>query len=427
MRARAVSLSVLLWLLSVSLADAQSLPSAKPEEVGLSSERLNRAFAAVKADVDKGALPGAVLLVARHGKVVMFDAVGMLDPASKAPMTKDAIFRIYSMSKPITSVAAMMLFEEGKIGLGDPVSKYLPQMRDLKVGIQKPDPSGGTPTLELVPAAREMTIQDLLRHSAGLTYGAKGDSLVKAMWAEANVAGGRPSNAELIDRIAKLPLLFQPGTTWEYSHATDVLGRVVEVVSDRSLYQFEKERILDPLGMKDTSFYVLDKARQSRVAEPFPTNRVLGSGNEMNDPRVEGKSEGGGGGMVGTTMDYARFSQMLLNGGTLNGKRILGPKTVAYMAADHLGTRIKPGPNYLPGPGFGFGLGFAVRTATGEAPSGGSVGEYNWSGAAGTTFWIDPKEDMFVVFMIQDPKQGRHYRALLKDMIYAAVDKPAAK
>jgi CubicO group peptidase (beta-lactamase class C family) len=427
MRARAVSLSVLLWLLSVTVAHAQNLPSAKPEEVGLSSERLNRALAAVKADVDKGALPGAVLLVARHGKVVMFDAVGVLDPATKAPMTKDAIFRIYSMSKPITSVAAMMLFEEGKLSLADPVSKYLSQMRDLKVGVQKPDPSGGTPTLELVPAAREMTIQDLLRHSAGLTYGAKGDNLVKAMWAEANVSGGRPSNAELIDRIAKLPLLFQPGTTWEYSVATDVLGRVVEVVSDRSLYQFEKERILDPLGMKDTSFYVLDKVKQSRVAEPFPNNRVLGSGNEMNDPRVEGKSEGGGGGMVGTTMDYARFSQMLLNGGTLNGKRLLGPKTVAYMASDHLGTRIKPGPNYLPGPGFGFGLGFAVRTATGEAPFGGSAGEFNWSGAAGTTFWIDPKEDMFVVFMIQDPKQGRHYRALLKDMIYAAVDKPAAK
>ena len=427
MRARAVSLSVLLWLLSVSVVHAQNLPSAKPEEVGLSSERLNRAFAAVKVDVDKGALPGAVLLVARHGKVVMFDAVGTLDPATKAPMTKDAIFRIYSMSKPITSVAAMMLFEEGKIDLGDPVSKYLPQMRDRKVGVAKPDPSGGKPTLELVPAEREMTIQDLLRHSAGLTYGAKGDNLVKAVWAEANISEGRPSNAELIDRIAKLPLLFQPGTTWEYSVATDVLGRVVEVVSDRSLYQFEKERILDPLGMKDTSFYVLDKAKQSRVAEPFPANRVLGSGNEMNDPRVEGKSEGGGGGMVGTAMDYARFSQMLLNGGTLNGKRLLGPKTVAYMASDHLGTRIKPGPNYLPGPGFGFGLGFAVRTTTGEAPFGGSVGEFNWGGAAGTTFWVDPKEDMFVVFMIQDPKQGRHYRTLLKDMIYAAVDKPAAK
>jgi CubicO group peptidase (beta-lactamase class C family) len=427
MRARVVGLTVSLCLLSFALAHAQGLPSAKPEEVGLSSERLNRAMAAVKADVEKGALPGAVLLVARHGKVVMFEAVGMLDPATKAPMTKDAIFRIYSMSKPITSVAAMMLFEEGKLNLGDPVSKYLPQMRDLKVGVTKPDPSGGKLTLELVPVEREMTIQDLLRHSAGLTYGARGDNPVKAMWAQAEVSRGRPSNAELIDRIAKLPLLYQPGTTWEYSHATDVLGRVVEVISDRSLYQFEKERILDPLGMKDTSFYVLDRAKQSRVAEPFPTNRMLASGNEMNDPRVEGKSEGGGGGMVGTTMDYARFSQMLLNGGTLNGKRLLGPKTVAYMASDHLGTRIKPGPSYSPGPGFGFGLGFAVRTATGEAPFAGSVGEFNWSGAAGTTFWIDPKEDMFVVFMIQDPKQGRYYRALLKDMIYAAVDKPVAK
>jgi CubicO group peptidase (beta-lactamase class C family) len=416
-----------LSLSSFTLAHAQSLPSARPEAVGLSSERLHRTMAAVKADVDKGTLPGAVLLVARHGKVVMFDAVGMLDPVTKAPMTRDAIFRLYSMSKPITSVAAMMLFEEGKLTLSDPVSKYIPQMKGLKVGVPKPDPNGGKPTLELVAAAREMTIQDLLRHSAGLTYGAPGDNLVKAMWAEAGVARDRPSNAELVERIAKLPLLYQPGTTWEYSHATDVLGRVVEVVSDRSLYQFEKERILDPLGMKDTSFYVLDKAKQHRIAEPFPNRRVLGSGNEMNDPRVEGKSEGGGGGMVGTAMDYARFCQMLLNGGTLNARRLLGPKTVAYMVSDHLGTAVKPGPSYSPGPGFGFGLGFAVRTAAGEAPMTGSVGEYSWSGAAGTTFWIDPKEDMFVVFMIQVPEQSRYYRTLLKDMIYAAVDKPALK
>lgn len=241
------------------------------------------------------------------------------------------------------------------------------------------------------------------------------------------MAQGRPSNAELVDRISKLPLLFQPGTTWEYSTSTDVLGRVVEVVSDRTLYQFERERILDPLGMKDTSFYVLDPVKQSRIAEPLPANRVLASGNQMFDPRVEAKLESGGGGMMGTAMDYARFCQMLLNGGTLDGKRILGPRTVAYMASDHLGTTIKPGPNYLPGPGFGFGLGFAVRTAAGEAPAAGSVGEYNWSGAAGTTFRIDPKEKMFVVFMIQDPKQGRYYRTLLKDMIYAAVDKPSTK
>jgi len=425
MRSRCFGLALLSCLLTVSLAFAQSLPTAKPEAVGLSSKGLDRALAAVKADVDKGALPGAVLLVSRHGKVVMFEAVGTLDPTTRAPMTKDAIFRLYSMSKPITSVAAMSLFEEGRILLSDPVSKYLPQLRNMKVGVEKPAADGGKPTLELVPAAREMTIQDLLRHSAGLTYGAAGPNLVKAAWQEAGVAQGRPSNAELVERIGKLPLLFQPGTAWEYSHATDVLGRVVEVVSDRSLYQFEKERILVPLGMKDTSFYVLDPAKHKRVAEPFPNNRVLNSGNEMNDPRVEAKSEGGGGGMVGTAIDYARFCQMLLNGGALGGTRILGPKTVAYMTADHLGTAVKPGPNYLPGPGFGFGLGFAVRTADGLVPNAGSVGEYNWSGAAGTTFWIDPKEDMFVVFLIQDPKQGRYYRTLLKDMIYAAVDRPA--
>jgi CubicO group peptidase (beta-lactamase class C family) len=239
-----MGLTVLLCLFGLTLARAQSLPSVKPEEVGLSSERLNRAMAAVKADVEKGALPGAVLLIARHGKVVMFDAVGMLDSVTKAPMTRDAIFRIYSMSKPITSVAAMMLFEEGKLALDDPVSKYIPQMRGLKVGVQKPDANGGKPTLELVAATREMTIQDLLRHSAGLTYGAPGNNLVKSLWAEAEVSRGRPSNADLMDRIAKLPLLYQPGTAWEYSHATDVRGRVVEVVSDRSLFQFEKERIL---------------------------------------------------------------------------------------------------------------------------------------------------------------------------------------
>jgi len=427
MRSRVLCLTLVSCLLTFALAHAQGLPTAKPETVGLSSEGLNRVLAAVKADVDKGALPGAVLLVARQGRVVMFEAVGVIDPATRAPMTKDAIFRIYSMSKPITSVAAMTLFEEGKLMLSDPVSKYLPKMKDMKVGVEKPGADGGKPTLELVPAAREMTIQDLLRHSSGLTYGAAGANLVKAQWQEAAVAQGRPSNAELVDRIAKLPLLFQPGTTWEYSTSTDVLGRVVEVVSDRSLYQFEKERILDPLGMKDTSFYVLDPTKQSRIAEPLPTNRVLTSGNEMFDPRVEAKLESGGGGMMGTAMDYARFCQMLLNGGTLDGRRILGPRTVAYMASDHLGSTIKPGPNYLPGPGFGFGLGFAVRTAAGEVPTAGSVGEYNWSGAAGTTFWIDPKEKMFVVFMIQDPKQGRHYRTLLKDMIYAAVDKPVTK
>jgi len=427
MKARAAFL-VLVWCLLLSTAAAaQSLPSAKPEEVGLSSERLGKLTARLKADIEKGVIPGAIVLVARHGKIAMFETLGMLNPEAKAPMTRDAIFRIYSMSKPITSVAAMILFEEGRLALNEPVSKYIPQLGGLKVGVEKPDPSGGAPTLELVPAQRDMTIQDLLRHTSGLTYGFTGSSLVKKMYVDAKVSGDYPSNAELVERLGKLPLAYQPGTTWEYSYATDVLGRVVEVVSDRSLFAFEKARILDPLGMKDTSFYVTDKSKQDRIVEPFPNDRSIGVDADFNDPRVAQKWESGGGGMVGTTMDYARFAQMLLNGGSLNGRRILGPKTVAFMTSDHVGTSIAPGPAYLPGPGFGFGLGFAVRKDAGVSPLAGSVGEFNWGGAGGTFFWIDPKEDMFVVFMMQAPKQRVPYRAVLKNMIYAAVTKPAAR
>ena len=427
MKVRAAFLVVVWCLLLSTAAQAQSLPSAKPEEVGLSSERLAKLTARLKADIEKGVIPGAIVVVARHGKIAMFEPLGMLNPETKAPMTRDAIFRIYSMSKPITSVAAMILFEEGKLALNEPVSKYIPQLGGLKVGVEKPDPSGGNPTLELVPSQRDMTIQDLLRHTSGLTYGFTGSSLVKKMYVDAKVSADYPSNAELVERLGKLPLAYQPGTTWEYSYATDVLGRVVEVVSDRSLLAFEKARILDPLGMKDTSFYVTDKSKQERIVEPFPNDRNIGVNADFNDPRVTQKWESGGGGMVSTTMDYARFAQMLLNGGSLNGRRILGPKTVAFMTSDHVGTSIAPGTAYIPGPGFGFGLGFAVRKDAGISPLAGSVGEFNWGGAGGTFFWIDPKEDMFVVFMMQSPKQRVPYRAVLKNMIYAAVTKPAAR
>jgi CubicO group peptidase (beta-lactamase class C family) len=418
-------LAALLCVTAAGAAFAQSLPSAKPEQVGLSPERLQRLTDVIKADVDKRVIPGAVVLVARHGKIAFFETVGVRDPATKVPMTKDTIFRIYSMSKPITSVAAMVLWEDGKFNLAEPVSKYIPQMGSLKVGVEKPDPSGGQPTLELVSTKRDMTIQDLFRHTSGLTYGFFGPGQVKKMYVEAKVWNDYPSNAELVDRLAKLPLAYQPGTTWDYSHSTDVLGRLVEVISRQSLYQFEKERLLDPLGMKDTSFYVTDKTKQSRIAEPFPDDRSIGTDAEFNDPRVVQAAESGGGGMVGTAMDYARFCQMLLNGGTLDGKRILGLKTVAYMTADHLGTAIQPGPLYLPGPGFGFGLGFAVRKDAGVSAFAGTAGEYNWGGAGGTYFWVDPKEDMFVVFMMQSPKHRVPYRYLLKDMIYAAITKPA--
>ena len=427
MRMRIAVLVALLYLPGAVVAQAQSLPLAKPEQVGLSSERLSKITAALRADVEKGVIPGAILLVGRQGKVALFDAVGVRDPATKAPMTKDSIFRIYSMSKPITSVAAMLLFEDGKFSLADPVSKYIPQLGGLKVGVEKPDPSGGKPTLELVPSRRDMTIQDLFRHTSGLTYGFFGEGLVRKMYVETKVWNDYPSNAELIDRLAKMPLAYQPGTTWDYSHSTDVLGRVVEVISGKSLYQFEKERLLDPLGLKDTSFYVSDKGKQDRIAEPFPNDRNFGIDADFNDPRVVQKWESGGGGMVSTAMDYARFLQMLLNGGVLDGKRILGPKTVAYMTADHLSPAIGPGPYYLPGAGFGFGLGFAVRKDAGVSPFPGSIGEFNWGGAGGTYFWVDPKEDLFVVFMMQSPKQRVYYRAVLKDMIYAAVLKPTAR
>jgi CubicO group peptidase (beta-lactamase class C family) len=425
MRVKAMLLATLLYLVTAAAVEAQSLPSAKPEQVGLSSERLQRITETLKADVEKRIIPGAVLLVARHGKVAFFETVGVLDPATKGPMSKDAIFRIYSMSKPITSVAAMALWEDGKFNLSEPVSKYIPQMGGLKVGVEKPDPSGGQPTLELVPTKRDMTIQDLFRHTSGVTYGFFGNTQVKKMYVDGKVWNDYPSNAELVDRLTKLPLAYQPGTTWDYSHSTDVLGRLVEVISRQSLYQFEKERLLDPLGMKDTSFYVTDKSKQGRIADAFPNDRNFGIDADFNDPRVEQKWESGGGGMVSTAMDYARFLQMLLNGGTLEGKRILGPKTIAYMTADHLGTAIDQGPLYLPGPGFGFGLGFAVRKDAGVSPFAGSVGEYNWGGAGGTYFWVDPKEDMFVVFMMQSPKHRVPYRYLLKDMVYAAVTKPA--
>jgi CubicO group peptidase (beta-lactamase class C family) len=427
MRTRATLLAVLLCLLTIAVAHAQTLAVAKPEQVGLAPERLARITATLKRDVDGGVIPGAVLLVARHGKVALFETLGTRDPATKAPMTKDAIFRIYSMSKPITSVATMILFEEGKLTLDQPVSKYLPQLGGLKVGVEKTDAAGGAPTLELQPARRDMTIQDLLRHTSGLTYGFFGSGVVKKAYVDSKVWNDYPSNAELVDRLAKLPLAYQPGTTWDYSHSTDVLGRLIEVISGTSLLQFEKERLLDPLGMKDTGFYVTDKARQDRIVEPFANDRTFGIEATFNDPRVAQKWESGGGGMVSTAMDYARFLQMLLNGGTLDGKRILGPKTVAYMTSDHLSAAIATTPLYLPGPGFGFGLGFAVRTAAGVSPFAGSVGEFNWGGAGGTYFWVDPKEDLFVVFMMQSPKQRVPYRGLLKDMVYAAIARPAVK
>ena len=419
--------TVALWLgwvalLAPAYAQVKDLPRAKPEAVGMSSERLARITATLGADVDAKKIPGAVILVARHGKVVHYDAVGKIDPTGSAPMTKDAIFRIYSMSKPITTLTAMMLVEEGKLMLTDPVSKYIPSFAKMQVGVEKPDASG-KPALELVPVRRQITIQDLMRHTSGITYGFFGSGLVKAAYTEANLGDISRSNLEVADKVAALPLAYQPGSTWDYSHSTDVLGRVIEVVTGKSLYQAEKERLLDSLGLQDTSFYVTDSAKAKRVAEPFADDRNIGVNANFGDPRVAGKYESGGGGMMSTAMEYARFLQMLMNGGALDGKRYVSPKTLSYMTSDHLGTAIATTPLYLPGPGYGFGLGFAVRKAAGEAAHPAEAGTYYWGGAGGTYFWVDPKTGLFVVFMMQSPKQRVYYRTLLHDMVYAAVMK----
>jgi CubicO group peptidase (beta-lactamase class C family) len=420
MRSRIAASAFLIGLsLSVSVA-AEPLPTAAPESVGLSAERLNRITDHLRSDIAKGTIPGAVLLVSRRGKIAYFEAIGQLDPQASSLMGKDAIFRIYSMSKPIVTVCAMMLVEQGRLALGDAVANYLPEFKDVKVGEEKKDADGKV-TLELVASKRAMTVQDLMRHTSGLTYGFFGEGAVKAAYLGADLGAGDPTTAEFTARLAKLPLVYQPGTTWEYSQSTDVLGRVIEVVTGKPLYQALKEMLLDPLGMVDTSFYVADSAKQRRLAEPFSSDRTIGAGAIFNDPRVVLKYESGGGGLVGTADDYARFLQMLSNGGTLEGKHFLSPKTIAYMTSDHMGDVIRRGPYDLLGPGYRFGLGFGVRTDAGVAPVAGSSGDYYWGGAGGTYFWVDPKEKMFVVFMMQSPSKRVPYRTLLRNMVYAAI------
>ena len=385
---------------AATMAHAAPLPRAEPASLGFDPDRLAAITRVLQADVDHHAIPGATLLILRHGKVAYEATVGSRDPQAQAPAKPDDIYRIYSMSKPITVVAALMLLERGQIMLDEPVSKYLPQFTTMQVGV----PDGAGDAMHLVPADRPMTILDLMRHSAGLTYGFFGKSPVKSAYLAARLNADDPDSATFVDRLAKLPLAYQPGTTWDYSYSIDVLGRLVEVVSGQSLYQFERANLLDPLGMPDTSFGVPDAARQNRIAEPFTDERVFGADAAFNDPRKPARLESGGGGMVSTAEDYARFLQMMLNGGTLDGHRYLGPRTVQSMTSDQLGA-VKPGPLYLPGPSYHFGLGVAVRVDTGGAPFPGSIGDWTWGGVGGTTMWVDPAQDMAVVFMMQSPKQ----------------------
>ena len=425
MRRPALTLALLLVLHAFAHVPAHAFETktAAPAEVALSAERLDRLGSWLKGEVAAKKIPGAVVIVSRHGKIAYSESFGVQDPATGTAMAKDSLFRIYSMTKPITAVAAMMLVEEGKLMLETPLSTLIPAFKDMKVAVEKPGTDGAPTQVEMVPAARQIAVQDLMRHTSGLTYGFFGDSAAKRAYTAAKIDAGTVSNAEFAENVAKMPLGFQPGSTWDYSYSTDILGRVVEIVSGKTLGAFFKERIFDPLGMTDTASYVTDPAKQGRIAEALPDDRSIGKDIDMSDPRIKRDAEPGGQGLTGSAPDYARFLQMLLNGGELDGKRYLSPETIAFMASDHLGPTVDRSKLYLPGPGYGFGLGFAVRTAEGLAAFPSNPGEYYWGGAAGTYFWVDPKADMFVVFMMQSPKQRVPYRSILRNIVYGAIEK----
>ena len=399
---------------------ALGLPRAEsPEQVGLSSERLGRITATVAADVERGAIPGAVLAIARGGRVAYAEAIGYRDKDAGADMQLDTIFRIASMTKPMVSVAAMQLAEEGRLDIGAPVAQYIPVIKEMTVGAGR------------AKAKRTMTVQDLLRHTSGLTYALFGNSSVQMIWRDANLQAEDQSNEELVEKLGKLPLLFEPGTTWEYSMSTDVLGRVVEVVAGKSLGEVLAERIIGPLGMVDTAFSATgDKA--ARVAEPL-VDKTTGKKPPMRTVTRDIRWQSGGGGLTSTAFDYLRFCQMLLNGGELDSVRIVSPKTVAHMASDHLPPDVQYGETArsrfgalapVPEMGYGFGLGFAVRKAQGLSPVPGSVGEFFWGGATGTYFWIDPQEQLIVVLMLQAPDMRLAYRYLSRRLVYAALTGP---
>jgi len=387
---------------------------------GFSVRGLERVRDYLRNEVATGKIPGAVLLIQRHGQRILLESFGVKDAESRRPMTDDSIFRLYSMSKPVTSVAAMMLVDDGKISLDDPLSKFIPVFAGTKVAVEKHDENGKV-VLATEPAARPITILDLLRQTSGITYGFYGDSPVRQLYAKSNLFDGDVDNAELAERLAKLPLAEQPGTLWDYGHSTDVLGRVIEVVSGKSLYAFEKERLLDPLGMIDTAFRV-DDSRRSRVAEPLPGDVPLSTVKGLGDPVQRRRWQSGGGGMVGTADDYARFAQMLLNGGQLDGRRYLKPETVSLMTSDLVPPEsgIARDYYYFPSGDSGFGLGFAVRVVENPLLP---TGEYRWDGAGGTFFFVDPKDDMFAVCMLASPSQRQRIQIELKKLIYQALEK----
>jgi CubicO group peptidase (beta-lactamase class C family) len=426
---RIVRIVAALSTLSLAAAAfADGMPRARPETVGLSSQRLQRLTDTFTRDVEQGLTPGAVVLIVRNGKVAYAHTFGYRDRATQAPMQPDDLFRVASLTKPVTAAAALMLMEEGKIQLMDPASVYLPQLKQLQVGVEKTDASGER-KLVLEPMRREITVQDLLRHTSGLTYGIFGDSLVQRANRAANVMDSQQTNAEMVEKLATLPLAYQPGSTFEYGMSTDVVGRIVEVASGQDLNRFVVERIARPLQMKNTAF-VLDAAQAARLA--LPQAAPGGPAPVGYDSSKPPKWFSGGGGLISTAEDYARFCQMLLNGGELDGVRLLSRKSVELMTSNHLPPDVSYGPFTtelsltapLPQYGQGYGLGVGVREERGRSMVPGSPGDFYWGGATGPYFWADPREKLIVVLMMQVPDIQRrtHYRSVLRNLVYQAIE-----
>jgi len=413
------------WLALAALSPAAAEGTFDiPAGAHFNPQKLARIGEFFRDQIATGKIPGAVLLIEQHGKPVYHEFFGVQDVVSKRPMSDDTIFRLFSMTKPVTSVAAMMLVDAGKLKLDDPVAKFIPSFAKVKVGVEK-KAENGEKSLDLVPLKRPITIQDLMTHTSGITYGFYGDSLVRKAYAKANIYDGDFDNAEFAERIAALPLAEQPGTLWDYGHSTDILGRIIEVVSGKSLLQFEKEALLDPLGMHSTSFYVSDPAKQKLIALPMPNDHDFRVGFDSSADVVM-KWESGGGGMVSTMADFAQFSRMLLNHGSLGGRQYLSPQAFAAMTTDRVGPNsgIDRDYFYFPGDGFGYGLGIGIRTDPGNAkpPPPGSLGELKWDGASGCYFVIDPKQDMFFVLLEQTPSERQKIQPAVKKLIYEAME-----
>jgi CubicO group peptidase (beta-lactamase class C family) len=421
------ALATVMFAAAAVAAGAVRAESAAPQAPTFSREALDRIGDRVRREIAADKIPGGVLLIQQHGKPVYFESFGVRDPATQAPMTTDTIFQVYSMTKAVTSVAAMMLVEDGKLSIDDPVSKYIPAFADAKVGVDDSD-EAGQPPLRLLPLKRPITIKDLLRHTSGITYGFYGESAVRKLYGNPKLFDGDFNNAEFAERIAKLPLADQPATRWDYGHSTDVLGRVVEVVSGQSLFQFEKQKLFDPLVMPDTNYYVADEAKWPRIARPLKVDIFKRPLAGIIDPTLPRRFESGGAGLNTTIGDYAHFLQMMLNKGELDGKRYLKPETVALMTTDQIGpeTNIIHDPFYFPSRNSGFGLGFAVRTSP---PAGTTwpLGEYRWDGAGGAFYFVDPVDDMFVIFMVHSPTQGGRIQLGLKTIMYEALGKGLRK